>query len=961
MLKKITCILLSMFLFTSSSYADVEVNSNSELLIDGKNYSKTNDGTYTFCSNVWHTRYAKSSVNLPFSEVWKTQLKAPTAYSQPVITEKYVIAAGSDCLYLLSSKDGSILSKIDNLQWGKTKGIYSSPLYISNDDGWYDDDNMPRAFIGTRNGMMLRFKIENDELVPEPKQDVLAQTGKYEYYNTFSDTNQADERTGVYSSPMLLFDSNPNCKYKGKRPVYIAFGDMKGTLHIINARTLNSILPNQEKYSFKGEITSSAISYGYNEIYSSIAIGVHGGHNKDDGFLFGGFVRDGLFQIDNYLNKNYFNQISDMKGVAPSTSIAEYKDLATGQNRYIFIFNDRFGVIYGYDEFEKKVVFKIDALKGADGLNTPTIVGNEYAVFTYRNGKNSNKAQIACINIKQAVEEAKYNSDKLANQSIEWVSDYSDFGGHALSGSIALNIAELKEDIDGMGIEYQYNTILIVSDMGTNPNIPNLKAYYVDLKEGKKPIKVQNAFVTEDKNGNKTTDYGIYLPKGNTELSFANGLLLVTDNKGVLHAYSYKKEQNISVVNFRNSRNIVEKGKKYTASADIINQTGQELKNVEVQYVINQKILHNTIIPVLPKDGITLNLDYTVPEDFADDTVQIELRVNMNENNRVIEESTYEDNTAYIEIPLTGEIDLEITDIKYNKYYPGIAGAVNIYVRNNSDKTLTDIPVKLTIAEDLVITEKINLLPNSTVVAPFRLTAPNETVNFTIEGHVNPYKNLKEVTYSNNKKKINASVEKFEPPTDCKNTASWKETRFSHYKYKKIQTTETVEKTDPITGKVTTEKVTTTKTIKEEVYVEKDFYSKLNASGSVSEDKIKSGYGIELEIESDISTNYDKKYKLTGAQRALAYFPDMNKPIELEPKNSISNLNNTWILPVNNNSVLNKREHFIPVSWQDGNYPIVVKVFDASSPGGKPCKIIKLNVTIKGNMYEDDVTGRKKE
>lgn len=956
-MKKIALILVLLMIFSTTSYGDVRVNSNGQLFIDEMEYTDLKEGSFTFGTNLWHTRFLEQPVKFPITEVWQTpplDMKLGSNSSgQPLILDDVVIATSGDYIYVIDIKTGEIIKPSDDsdelglrIQWGnsKNKSLYSSPLYISNEDGWFDNDKLSRIFIGTRlDGRMYCYKLSKDNKLQY----------EWHYETNIKDIIDDPNHAGIVSSPTLLFDRNPETIY-GENTVYIAFGNESGYFYILDARNGNHI--NNGEIKVDKNLSSSPISYVYDkkdlpDTFSSVALGVNGGDNIGNGYIYGGYVENYKFIQDQFLEKEEYEKLTTSAGIPTSISNLEYYN-SNNKLEYVFVYTDKKGNIYGYNENVKsesgepvprnKLLFKIDKYNGFSSYNTPTIIEDKYAIFTLnKNGK----AKVVCIDVLEAIREGNINAanGRLANNAVRWETDNNDFGGPAYVGATAINISEIVQDIKGMEIEYDSGTIVLVGDEGKNKSKSNLKAYYIRYKKqgSNNPQKVNNAFVYKDKDGNMQSSYGIHLDGGvKSEPAFANGVLVVLDGKGVLHAFTYEKQNNLAVVNFENSHPVVERGKRYEAIADIANYSGKEIDEVEVRYTLGGTASHTELIKPMPIDGTTLHLKYTVPKNFDKDELEIEIIINPN---KTIEETTYEDNIAYLKVPVAKEIDLAVTKIEYTKYHPGISGTVNIYAKNNSDKPLANVPVKVTIAGNVTDTELINIMPNDTSIATFKLTAPNKTTTFTIKGEVNHTRVYEETTYSNNVKTITAEVKKLEPPTDCISKITWTEPRFSHYKtHKEVWYDKEGKKH--------------VKTWKEAVYKKVSFYSKLDAEAKVDQATIKSGYGIELEVNTSLSHNYDKAYKLTGAQRVYAYFPDLDYPIELEPQNSISNFSNTWILPKNPDSVLKERRHYIPVEWPDGNYPITIKAFDAASPGGKPCKIIKLNVTVKGDMYEDDNT-----
>ncbi|SKC70470.1 hypothetical protein [Maledivibacter halophilus] len=66
--------------------------------------------------------------------------------------------------------------------------------------------------------------------------------------------------------------------------------------------------------------------------------------------------------------------------------------------------------------------------------------------------------------------------------------------------------------------------------------------------------------------------------------------------------------------------------------------------------------------------------------------------------------------------------------------------------------------------------------------------------------------------------------------------------------------------------------------------------------------------------------------------------------------------NGRFELPVNPESVVKSRVHYIPVHTPDGDYKITVVLGGASTPGGILNICEDVIIEIKGDMYEDDNT-----
>lgn len=124
-------------------------------------------------------------------------------------------------------------------------------------------------------------------------------------------------------------------------------------------------------------------------------------------------------------------------------------------------------------------------------------------------------------------------------------------------------------------------------------------------------------------------------------------------------------------------------------------------------------------------------------------------------------------------------------------------------------------------------------------------------------------------------------------------------------------------------------------------------------SPSTVSDRIKSGYGIEMDVSADVSSNAPSSH-LTGAQNAVSYFPEFNYRTYWrlhDPKTSGLNAD-FWLKP-NDFSTYQSRVHFTPIWYPDGFYTPITRVLDAWTPDGMLTLQLQSAITISGNLFSD--------
>jgi uncharacterized membrane protein len=118
-------------------------------------------------------------------------------------------------------------------------------------------------------------------------------------------------------------------------------------------------------------------------------------------------------------------------------------------------------------------------------------------------------------------------------------------------------------------------------------------------------------------------------------------------------------------------------------------------------------------------------------------------------------------------------------------------------------------------------------------------------------------------------------------------------------------------------------------------------------SGNVT----KSGYGVTANVS--VAASYVSDVTVTASYNFTSA-----KTVSLE------NAGGTWQFPVNSASVAGARKIYIPVETKDGTYTITftVKALDPQATALTGSNIYltstkSITLTIKGDMYQDDVTG----
>lgn len=143
----------------------------------------------------------------------------------------------------------------------------------------------------------------------------------------------------------------------------------------------------------------------------------------------------------------------------------------------------------------------------------------------------------------------------------------------------------------------------------------------------------------------------------------------------------------------------------------------------------------------------------------------------------------------------------------------------------------------------------------------------------------------------------------------------------------------------------------------------KDNYS-ASLSGSMSllpDDKVptangssmKSGYGVKTTVSAKFSTNAPASH-VTGAQTATAYFTEFYyKDYWRLLDRTTSGYSSKYQFKVNKYSTYNRRVHFLPVWYPNGQYTVDTYIQDAWTPAGMLSISVKDAVSISGTVFDD--------
>jgi hypothetical protein len=145
-------------------------------------------------------------------------------------------------------------------------------------------------------------------------------------------------------------------------------------------------------------------------------------------------------------------------------------------------------------------------------------------------------------------------------------------------------------------------------------------------------------------------------------------------------------------------------------------------------------------------------------------------------------------------------------------------------------------------------------------------------------------------------------------------------------------------------------------------YTSDSYYASLSATGQTKPDdkavtaygkNMKSGYGINIEINARVSTNAPDSHT-TWAQNAVSYFPEFSYNTYWRLLDRIvSGYNATLELKQNKYSTYNRRVHFTPPWFPNATYTTYTQVIDAWTPAGMLSANVTDYVNINQSVFDD--------
>ncbi len=361
----------------------------------------------------------------------------------------------------------------------------------------------------------------------------------------------------------------------------------------------------------------------------------------------------------------------------------------------------------------------------------------------------------------------------------------------------------------------------------------------------------------------------------------------------------------------------------------------------------------------LAANGGTRTVTFTFTAPTALNSQTITLKATIDPDNTVAE-SNESNNTRTATLTVNAlRPDITITNTTVQNWYAGKEAVVSATVKNLTAQPVPSVTVRFSVGS-IMMTESIPVAGNGTNLAVFRFTVP-PAGNYTASFAADPSGQLGETNESNNTWSGQVTVVNLPPSTVIDPDNPGMKQQYDVYGLKELPPTSnsdyyTWQEERLVSGN----------------YVTQNFWARLTTTFAISPDSriaeaskpdtMESGFGIQVQCTTTLTSNYDHPEDLIGPQMAWVLYPEsgygqtsdwQNVRDTLETQSGqVGDWTVTWQYAINPYSATDSRLHYTPLWFPDGAYTALAQVFYAWSPVGQLYDYPIDSVTISGDMYD---------
>ena len=304
--------------------------------------------------------------------------------------------------------------------------------------------------------------------------------------------------------------------------------------------------------------------------------------------------------------------------------------------------------------------------------------------------------------------------------------------------------------------------------------------------------------------------------------------------------------------------------------------------------------------------------------------------------------------------------DLAIIATNAQNWYAGKEVVVTATVVNYTKRAVPEVTVRLTLGGKRY-EEVIPMPGNGSNLAVFRIQLPATTGTTSLAFVVDPYNAIPEGNENNND--LSKSVQILAVPAGIVLDPDLSDLEQTYKTRGLLPIPNTTNSDYHIWQEVRYEGGS---------YVTKTYWARLQTVFALAPDpriayptepkRMESGFGVQIALRTQLTTNYDHPEKLVGVQMAWVFSPEAGygqyskwsgvfDALEISAGSSGDKITQ-WRYAVNPWSESGSRLHYTPLWFPDGQYTVLSQAFYAWSPAGQMYWYDAGSVDILGDMYD---------
>ena len=421
----------------------------------------------------------------------------------------------------------------------------------------------------------------------------------------------------------------------------------------------------------------------------------------------------------------------------------------------------------------------------------------------------------------------------------------------------------------------------------------------------------------------------------------------------------YNPLPDLTVTRIQSNKNEYADGETGTVTVTVSNQGGKDVTNAKLKLSIGD--FHSEVKQtgaIASGSSVRISFTFTAPEVLERREVMV--TATADPTNEIVE-SNETNNTLTSSLAIKPVLpDLGITNTNATNWYAGKDVVITATVVNYTSQAVPSVTVRLTIGTNRY-EEAIPLPGNGSNLAVFRVTLPRQTGATPIRFIVDPYNALPEENEGNNS--YDRTIQIVNAPSGAVIDPDSAELE-AHYASSGLLPLPGTENSDyHIWQEVRLEG---------DEYVTKTFWAQMQTAFEVTPDEriayadkprqMESGFGVNTNLTTTITTNYDHPEKLVGCQIAWVYAPETGYGQIAQWSGVFDSLESIggaqgaritrWQQKVNPHSESGSRLHYTPLWFPDGQYTLLCQSFYAWTPAGQMYWYDVGSVDILGDMYD---------